>query len=34
MNLPPVKTRENYLFEPQNGVEDGGLAALLKDLCV
>ncbi len=34
MNLPPVEARENYLFEPQNGVEDSGLAALLKDLCV
>ena len=34
MNLPPVEARENYLFGPKNGVEDDGLAALLKDLCV
>ena len=31
MNLPPVETRENYLFEPKNGVEDPGLAVLLKE---
>ena len=32
MNLPPVEERENYLFEPENGKEDAGLAALIQDL--
>ena len=32
MNLPPVEVRDNYLFEPENGKEDAGLRALLRDL--
>ena len=32
MNLPPAEERDNYLFEPVNGKEDAGLAALIKDL--
>ena len=32
MNLPPVEERDNYLFVPENGKEDVGLAALIRDL--
>lgn len=32
MNLPPVERREDYLFEPEDGVEDEGLMAVLADL--
>ena len=32
MNLPPVEERKNYLFAPENGKEDAGLAALIHDL--
>ena len=32
MNLPPVDERDNYLFVPENGKEDAGLAALIRDL--
>ena len=32
MNLPPVEERDNYLFVPENGKEDAGLAALIRDL--
>ncbi len=30
--LPPVEERDNYLFTPENGKEDAGLAALIRDL--
>lgn len=32
MNLPPTEERDNYLFVPENGKADAGLAALLEDL--
>ena len=32
MNLPPAEERDNYLFVPENGKADAGLAALLEDL--
>lgn len=32
MGLAPAEARENYLFVPQNGAEDAGLAVLLRAL--
>ena len=32
MNLAPAEERDNYLFEPENGKADAGLAALIEDL--
>ena len=32
MDLAPAEERDNYLFEPENGKADAGLAALIEDL--